>query len=142
MDGNRLYSASAHAHLGGREVPDRVILRCDLDCPPRFAAEILSERWSLLPADSSAEICDQTSTQTFRLGVYIMSSGQRVVSNYRDLMRSLLNSQPLHVQHLSLSPESPHLEMALDLDFECPPPPAPVFRLLQRLADVVPQHSR
>jgi hypothetical protein len=142
LDGHRLYSASAHARLGGRELSDRVTLRCDLDCPPRFAAEILSERWSLLPSDTPPGICDQAGAQSFRLGVYVVASEQHVVSNYRELVRSLLNSQPLHVQQLTLSPESPHLELSLDLDFACPPPPAPVFRLLQRLADAVPQHSR
>jgi hypothetical protein len=142
LDGHRLYSASAHARLGGHGLSDRITLRCDLDCAPRFAAEILSERWSLLPTDAPPGIYDQAGTQNFRLGVYVMASGQHVVSNYRELARSLLNSQPLHVQQLTLSPESPHLELSLDLDFACPPPPIPVFCLLQRLAGSVPQHSR
>jgi hypothetical protein len=142
LDGHRLYSASAHARLGGRELSDRITLRCNLDCPPRFSAEILSERWSLLPTDTPPGICNQAGTQNSRLGVYVVASAQHVVSNYRELVRSLLNSQPLHIQQLTLSPESPHLELSLDLDFACPPPPAPVFRLLQRLADSVPQHSR
>lgn len=142
MEGHRLYGASAHAHLGDGKSPDRMALRCDLDCPPRFAAQVLSERWTLLPADSRPCLADQPDTQTYRLGVYAMTSGQHVVSNYRELMRSLVNSQPLRIQQLSLSPESPHLELTLDLDFTCPPPPAPVFRLLQRLADAIPQHSR
>ena len=80
--------------------------------------------------------------QTQRLGVYAITSGPHVVQNYRDLMRSIINAQPLHVERLLLSPESPHLEISLNLNFVSPPPPAPLFRLLKRLAEAIPQHSR
>lgn len=141
MEGQRLYSASAHARLGSRSVPDHVTFRCDLDLPPRFAAEVFTERWTLVPSEAPSPRQD-AGTQSHRVGVYVITSGQNVVQNYRELMRSLLNSQPLQIERLLLSPETPHLELTLNLDFSSPPPPAPVFRLLQRLADVVPQHSR
>lgn len=142
LEGQHLYSVSAHAHLGGRSLPDTVTFRCDLDYPPRFAAEVVTERWTLMPADSPPDLGAGPHTQSQRLGIYVISSGQHVVQNYREVMRSLINSQPLHVERLALSPESPHLELCLNVNFEAPPPPAPYFRLLQRLADVVPQHSR
>lgn len=142
LEGQRLYSASAHAHLTGGTSPGHLTFRCDLDCPPRFAAEVISERWTLVPADSPPNLGEGPNVQTQRLGVYAISSGQNVVQNYRELMRSLLSSQPLQVERLLLSPESPHVELSVNLDFDAPPPPAPFFRLLQRLADVVPQHSR
>lgn len=141
LDCNRLYGASAHAHLGGHDHPDRVTLRCDLDCPPRFAAEVISERWTLVPPDSPPDLGEGPGAETHRLGVYVITSSEYVIPRYREVMRSLINCQPLHVQRLLLSPHSPHLELSLDLKFACPPPPAPLFRLLQRLADVVPQHS-
>jgi len=142
IGGHRFYDASAHARLGGRDLPDSVTLRCDLDVPPRVAVEVLTERWSLMPADSPPDLGVGPKTQTHRLGVYVITSGQQVLQNYRELMRSLINTQPLELERLTLSPESPHLELSLNLDFACPPPPAPVFRLLHRLADVVPLHSR
>jgi hypothetical protein len=143
LESQRLYSASVHAHLGDREMPDHLTFRCDLDFPPRFAAEVMNERWTLLPADAPALTEDAEShASTARLGLYVITSGQTVVQNYREMMRSLLNSRPLQVDRLVLSPESPHLELTLNVNFGSPPPPAPVFRLLQRLADVVPQHSR
>ncbi len=140
LDGQRLYSASAHAHIGERDLPDHITFRCDLDFPPRFAAEVMSEKWTLVPADAPPP--DRNAATTARVGVYVITSGQSVVQNYRELMRSLLNSHPLQIDRLALSPESPHLELTLNVNLSAPPPPAPVFRLLQRLADVVPQHSR
>ncbi len=141
LENNRLFAASVHAHLGGRTRPDHVTLRCDLDYPPRFSAEVASERWTLAPADSPPGLGEGPNVQTRRLGVYVLTSDQHVVQNYRDLIRSLLNLQPVQVERLLLSPESPHLELSVNLNFASPPSPAPLFRLLQRLADVVPQHS-
>ncbi len=142
LDNNRLYAASVHAHLGARTRPDHVTLRCDLDFPPRFAAEVASERWTLAPADSPPGFSETPGVQTHRLGVYVLTSDQGVVQKYRELIRSMLSLQPLQLERLLLSPESPHLELSVNLDFAAPPPPAPLFRLLQRLADVVPLHSR
>lgn len=142
LESNRLFGASVHAHLGDRNHPDHVNLRCDLDVPPRFAAEVGSERWILAPADSPSGLGEAPNVQTHRLGVYVLTSDQHVVNNYRELIRSFLNLQPIQVERLFLRPESPHLELSMNLSFASPPPPAPLFRLLQRLADVVPQHSR
>lgn len=142
LESSRLYASSVHAHLSGRSHPDHMTLRCDLDFPPRFAAEVACERWKLAPADSPPGLGEGPNVQTHRLGVYVLTSDQHVIQNYRELIRSLLNSQPLQVERLLLSPQSPHLELSLNLSFASPPPPAPLFRLLQRLADVVPQHSR
>lgn len=142
LENSRLYASSVHAHLGGRTRPDHVTLRCDLDVPPRFAAEVAGERWTLAPADSPPGLAESPSVKMHRLGVYVLTSDQHVVQNYRELIRSILNVQPVQVERLLLSPESPHLELSVNLNFAAPPPPAPLFRLLHRLADVVPQHSR
>ena len=142
LESTRLFAASVHAHLGGRSRPDHVTLRCDLDMPPRISAEVASERWTLAPADAPANIGESPTLQTHRLGVYVLTSDQHVVQNYRELIRSVLNLQPMQLERLLLSPESPHLELSVNLNFAAPPPPAPLFRLLQRLADVVPLHSR
>jgi hypothetical protein len=142
LEGHRLYSASAHAHIGDRTQPDYVTFRCDLDFPPRFTAEIMAERWRLVPADAPSMEGVSDRVPRHRLGVYVITSGESVVQNYRELMRSLLSSHPLQIDRLVLSPDSPHLELTLNLSLDAPPSPAPVFRLLQRLADVVPQHSR
>lgn len=143
LEGQHLYSASVHAHLSDRDLPDHLTFRCDLDFPPRFAAEVMTERWTLIPTDVLPPAGrDESKGGSSRVGVYVITSEQAVVQNYRELMRSLLNSHPLQIDRLALSPQSPHLELTLNLKFSAPPPPAPVFRLLQRLADVVPQHSR
>lgn len=142
LETHRLYGASAHARLGGPNRFDRMTLRCDLDYPPRYAIEVSCERWKLVPADAPPTLSENPGAQTRRLGVYVITSEQRVAQNYRELIRSLLSSQPLQVDRLLLSPVSPHLELTVNLTFASPPPPGPLFRLLHRLADVVPQHSR
>ena len=142
LEFHRLYSASAHVRLGGPNSLDSLTLRSDLDYPPSFPVEVACERWKLVPADAPPGFGDGPNMQTRRLGVYVVTCEQRVTQNYRELMRSLLGSQPLQVEHLVLSPVSPHLELNLNLNFASPPPPAPLFRLLQRLAEVAPQYSR
>jgi len=142
LESHRLYGATAQARLGGPTRPDRMTLRCDLDVPPRYPIEVACERWKLVPADAPPAMSERPGAQTRRLGVYIITSEQRVAQNYRELIRSLLNSPPMQVERLLLSPVSPHLELTIYLNFASPPPPGPLFRLLHRLADVVPQHSR
>ncbi len=142
LESNRLYTASAHVCLGGPNSPDVLTLRCDLDYPPSFAIEVTSERWRLVPADAPPNFGEGPRVQTRRLGVYVVTAEQRVTQNYRELMRSLLNSHAIQVERLLLSPVSPHLELSLNLNFASPPPPGPLFRLLQRLAEVAPQYSR
>lgn len=142
LESHRLYGASAHTRLGSPNRADHMTLRCDLDYGPRYAIEVTCERWKLVPADAPPTLTENPGAQTRRLGIYVITSEQRVAQNYRELIRSLLNSQPLQVERLLLSPVSPHLELSVTLSFASPPPPGPLFRLLQRLADVVPQHSR
>ena len=142
LESHRLYSSSAHVRLGGPSCPDFLTLRCDLDYPPSFAIEVTCERWKLVPADAPPNFGEGPRVQTRRLGVYMVTAEHRVTQNYRELMRSLLNSKGLQLERLLLSPVSPHLELSLNVDFASPPPPGPLFRLLQRLAEVTPQYSR
>ena len=142
LESHRLYSASAHVRLGGPRCLDLLTLCCDLDYPPSFEIEVTCERWKLVPADAPPNFGEGPHVQTRRLGVYVVTAEQRVTENYRELMRSLLNSRQLRVERLRLRPVSPHLELSLNLNFTSPPPPGPLFRLLQRLAQVAPQYSR
>ena len=66
----------------------------------------------------------------------------RLVEDYRELLHSLLESTAVGMAHLELDPTSPHLTLTLSLESGGLPTPAPLFTLLRRLADTVPQHSR
>ena len=142
LESHRLYTTSAHVSLGGPNCPDVLTLRCDLDYPPSFAIEVTCERWKLVPDAAPPNFGEGPRVQTRRLGVYVVTAEPRVTQNYRELTRSLLNSQAIQVERLLLSPVSPHLELSLNLNFASPPPPGPLFQLLKRLAEVTPQYSR
>ncbi len=77
-----------------------------------------------------------------RLGLYALTSERRLVEDYRELLHSLLESTAMGMAYLELDPVSPHLTLSLSIEQGGLPSPAPLFTLLRRLADTVPQHSR
>src|SRR5229473_3496868 len=137
----RLKNASATVQLSTQGEALEVVLRCDLDRPPRREALISSTRWGLCSRPIGNE---ETMAQwrLRRLGLYALTSERRLVEDYRELLHSLLESTAVGMAHLELDPTSPHLTLTLSLESGGLPTPAPLFTLLRRLADTVPQHSR
>ena len=137
----RMRNASATVLLGDQGEAIEVVLNCDLDRPPRREALISSSRWGLCSRPIRPE---ETMAQwrLRRLGLYALTSERKLVEDYRELLHSLLESTAVGMANLHLNESSPHLTLSLSLESGGLPTPAPVFNLLRRLADTVPQHSR
>ena len=118
-----------------------VVLRCDLDRPPKREAIISSTRWGLCSRPIAVSET-MAHWKLRRLGLYALTSERRLVEDYRELLHSLLESAAVGMAHLELDPASPNLTLSLSLESGGLPSPAPLFTLLRRLADTVPQHSR
>jgi len=140
-EGAGMRNASATVHFGDAGEAVEVVLRCDLDRPPRREALIRSTRWGLCSRPIRG---DETMGhwKMRRLGLYALTSERRLVEDYRELLHSLLESTAVGMAHLELNPVSPHLTLTLSLESGGLPTPAPLFTLLRRLADTVPQLSR
>jgi hypothetical protein len=138
---DRMRNASATVQFGPQNEPLEVVLRCDLSRAPRREALICSSRWGLCSRPIKP---DETMSnwRLRRLGLYALTSERKLVEDYRELLHSLLESTAAGMAHLELDPESPHLTLTLSLESGGLPSPAPLFSLLRRLADTVPQHSR
>src|SRR5260221_2148642 len=76
----RMRNASATVHFGDAGEAVEVVLRCDLDRPPRREALISSTRWGLC---SRPIRTDETMThwKMRRLGLYALTSERRLVED-------------------------------------------------------------
>ena len=137
----RMRNASATVHFGTQGEAVEVVLCCDLDRPPKREALISSTRWGLCSRQIAASET-MAHWKLRRLGLYALTSERRLVEDYRELLHSLLESAAVGMAHLELDPASPNLTLSLSLESGGLPSPAPLFILLRRLADTVPQHSR
>jgi len=137
----RMRNASATVHFSEQGEALDVVLRCDLDRPPRRTALISSTRWGLCSRPIRPDE-KMGQWKMRRLGLYALTSERRLVEDYRELLHSLLDATAVGMAHLELDPGSPHLTLTLSLESGGLPTPAPLFMLMRRLADTVPQHSR
>lgn len=138
----RMRNASATVLFGERGEAREVVLRCDLERPPRRDVLIGSTRWGLC---SRALKAGETLAPWHlrQVGLFALTSERRLVDQYREVLHSLMESAWDGVAYLELDRASPHLTLTLNLESGSSlPSPAPFFNLLRRLAETVPQPSR
>ncbi len=138
---SRMRNASATVAFGDRGEAAEVVLRCDLERPPRRGGIIGSSRWGLCSRPVGVEET-LARWELRRLGIYTLASERGLAHDYSELMHSLTESSAVGTACLELDPSAPHLTLTVSLDSGGLPSPSRVFGLLRRIADAVPQHSR